>query len=845
MEIIYSSSSHHAMLFAYIARETIETLGGKGEEAIIRAVRAYGMQRGRRMAMRAKLDGVPVDGMTYDLYGEWECFPGQVECTQQVEEGNYTLRYLRCPWYTEWKCYGMLEYGKCYCGHVDEAIVEGLGLDGCRFRGSRADGCHSCDLVFYDRTYTQADCQRQIARKENLAQRGKLPWQYHVGHLYQALRDEILARFGKEGRRILKRAMKNYETHFGIQAKELVLEYEDLDYDVLPPYVARPREGGGSCVDRIIQTDLLVAGGSGAGIMAAVEAAEKGLDVTLLSKGKVGKCGNLIMAGGGFGIDGYSARHELGIGEADDSFGKEDMMDCLVKEGFYLSDQDLTDLYVQEGPAVTKQYLQWAENCGQKYVFLPNGSWVASGRSFAKALEQGLKENPGIHRLEDCALVELLRDSRRITGALALDIYRGEMILIQAKAVVLATGGYMPFDINNTSSEMTGDGQAIAYRAGAELVDMEFILGMPTALQPEEMRGSIYPFVFEFNMPNLRYRLLDRNMEPIPISEDVIRRFRGKKISKLISSYYFSQAKAQGRLTDRNGLYLDYSQNTREEKEAGLKAFYERFAAWHPYGYYNGESLSGVSEAIMGDVPLEITLGFEYSLGGIQVDREMRTSVPGLFAAGEVTGGTFGACRAGDGILEMLVQGRRAGASAARFCAKRRHGKVDWQQVERILRHHGRYFRNSGISPNLLFGQIQQACTEGFGLLRNEAGLRQTMEKLTQLNLQLQNLCSVSDRCTAYNMEWLRAMQCENLMICCKAGVMAALERKESRGCHMRSDYPKVDHDRYLVKYVLRQEKGNMTISARQPRILRGTAPKGTGESIMEYLTDPELDYRR
>ena len=580
--------------------------------------------------------------------------------------------------------------------------------------------------------------------------------------------------------------------------------------------------------------------------MAAVEAARKGLDVTLLSKGKVGKSGNLIMAGGGFGVDGHSAKHEMGIEEADDSFTKEDMMDCLVKEGFYLSDQDLTELYVQEGPAVTEKYLQWAKNCGQKFVFMPNGTWIASGRSFARALEQGLKENPQIHRLEDCTLVEVLRDEERVTGALALDIYRGEMILIQAKAVILATGGYQPFDVNNTSSDMTGDGQAIAYRAGAELVDMEFILGMPTALQPAEMQGSIYPFVFEFNMPKLRYRLLDRNMQPISISEDVIRRFRGKKISKLVNSYYFSQAKAQGRLTDRNGLYLDYSENTLEEKQASIEAFYQRFSAWHPYGYYNGESLSGVENAILNDIPLEVTLGFEYSLGGIQVDREMRTSVPGLFAAGEVTSGTFGACRAGDGILEMLVQGEKAGITASEFCACRRHREVDWGQVRELLNHHSKYFRDrAGISPHLLFGQIQRACTEGFGLLRNEAGLRQTLEKLVQLNLQLENLCCVSDRCPAYNMEWIKAMQCENLLICCKAGVIAALERRESRGCHMRSDYPKVDHDNYLIKYVFRREKGAMVMSSRLPKTQGALLPTGTRETIMDYLTDPDLDYRR
>lgn len=845
MEIVCSSASHHAMLFAYIAKEVIDAYGQEGEQAVIQGVHHYGVQRGRRMAQRARLDGVRVDGMVYELYGEWGCFPGQVECKSYCENGVYTLKFSRCPWYTEWKCYGMLPYGKCYCGHVDKAIIEGLGISDGGLRCSRVQGEHSCDLVFTDHVYTQQGLEQTEARRAILAYQAKMEWQYHVGHLYQSLRDAVQEAFGKDGRRILKRAMKNYETHFGTAAKNLVLEYADLDYDALPPYQAPLQNRKPvNTISRVLKTDILVAGGSGAAVMAATQAAKAGMDVLMLSKGKIGKSGNLIMAGGGFGIDGHSARHELHIETAVDSFTKEDMADCLMKEGFYLSDRDMVDLYVQEGPQVVAQYLQWAKACKQNYVFMPNGMWVASGRSFARALEQGLRENPQIRCLEDCTILEVLRDAKGVTGALALDIYRGELMLIQAKAVVLATGGYQPFDVNNTSSDMTGDGQAIAYRAGAELVDMEFILGMPTALQPEEMKGSIYPFVFEFNMPQLRYRLLDRNFQPI--EQETLEQFRGKKISKLVNSFYFSQARAQGRLTDRGGLYLDYSENTLEEKQASLDLFFQRFSTWHRYGYYNGESLSPVAEAILQDKPLEVTLGYEYSLGGIQVDGQMRTSVPGLFAAGEVTSGTFGACRAGDGILEMLVQGRKAGQSAAQYCVKQRHRAVDQEQLRAYLRHHSQYFRGrSGISPHLLFDQIQHACTDGFGLLRNEAGLRQTLDQLVRLSSQLENLCCVSDSCTAYNMEWLRAIQCENLLTCCKAGAIAALERKESRGCHMRSDYPQVDHDHYLVKYVFHQEKGAMVMTTRRPRGDGTGLPTGTKASVLDYLTDPELHYHR
>lgn len=238
MKILTSSASHHAMLFAYVTREAMQAFGEQGEAAIIRAVHRYGVQRGRRMAMRARQDGITADGMSYDLYGEWACFPGQVECTQSLDNGCYTLHFHRCPWHTDWKRFEMLEYGKCYCGYVDKAIIEGLGLENSVFCGSRVDGHSTCDLKFCDRYYTEEDLDRQHRQKENLHGREKMPWEYHVGHLYQALRDVLLEEFGRSGRRILKQAMKHYEAHFGPVAKKLVLEYADLDYDALPTYEA-------------------------------------------------------------------------------------------------------------------------------------------------------------------------------------------------------------------------------------------------------------------------------------------------------------------------------------------------------------------------------------------------------------------------------------------------------------------------------------------------------------------------------------------------------------------------------------------------------------------------------
>ena len=846
MEIVTSSASHHAMLFAYVSEETVRAFGEAGEQALVEAVRRYGYQRGRRMGMRADLDGIARNALSYVLYSEWECFPGQVERVDSQDHGRFCLQYCRCPWYTEWSSAGMMEYGKYYCGHVDKAILEGFGAKRGHLASCRIDGAETCDLLFEGPCCTQEAYEQLSAWKFLLGHQAIMPWEYHVGHLYQALRNAIERRFAADGTRALRRALKRYVQQFGQTAGDLVLQYAELDFDVLPPYSAPLRpEQRARRIDRMIETDLLVAGGSGAAVMAAVEAAKSGQQVLLLSKGKIGRSGNMIMAGGGFGVDGHSAKHLLNMEQADDRFDQADLLDSLIKEGFYLSDRALAELYVQDGPEVMGTFLEWAEEAGQRYEFLPSGTWVGSGRSFARAVEQGLRHAPQVRRMEDCVLLDVLTSDGHVSGALALELYSGDLLLIRAKAVILATGGYQPFAVNNTNSDMTGDGQAAALRAGAKLVDMEFMLGMLTALEPAELRGSIYPFVFEFNLPELHYRLLDRNREPLEAEPELATRFRGKKISKLVNSWLFAQAKAEGRLTERGGLYLDYSENPPEVRKAALERFFDRFQRWYPRGCYNGERLDGVVDAIMSGRPLEVTIGYEYSLGGIAVDAQMQTGVPGLFAAGEVTSGTFGACRAGDGLLEMLVQGRRAGRSAAAFAHRRDCCPIDREQMQCYVDRYLRYFRSTnGVSPHFLFARIQQSCTHGFGMLRSESSLRRTAAELMQLQLQVNSLCTLHTEGRAYNMEWLRAMQCENLLLCCRCGVQAALERRESRGVHIRSDYPRIDERNYWLRYEFALEQGKLVMTSCQPQLDK-TTPRGDGQTIPEYLLDPTLEYRR
>ncbi len=596
---------------------------------------------------------------------------------------------------------------------------------------------------------------------------------------------------------------------------------------------------------RIVEADVLAVGGSGAGITAAVYAAREGARAVLVSKGKIGASGNAIMAGGGFGVDGESGKNLLKLKHADPSFTKERLFDCIVKESFYLADQDLARQYVDDGPLAVRDYLGWAERAGLDLFCCPPANWIASGLVFNKALLQGLRETPGIECLEDTAVVELLTSGGKVCGAAGIDLYTGEAILFRAAAVVLGTGGYMPFSENNTVTDMTGDGPAMAYRAGARLADMEFILSFPTAVVPREMKGSIYPYVFEYNMRNLKYTIRDCNGDPLPIPEEVVRLSRGGKLSKLVASYYFGHAAAKGLAGPNGGFFYDYSENTRAEKEAGLKLFYSRFDRWHRHGYYKGESLAEVERMLFQDEPIEVGIGAEYCMGGVEINAQMETCVGGLYVAGEAGSGVFGACRVGDGLVEMMCQGMRAGINAAAYAKGSDLPALDGQQADACLEKlFGLFEHQNGRNPVALFHDVQAACDRGFGVIRSGGTLEAALRRIRELQDEWQSV-TLKGKSRAYNLEWIGALQTENLLTCCEAGIRAAIERKESRGCHIRSDFPAVDHDHYLLKYVHRQENGRMATEARRPTVTTMPLPTGSRANVIEYFLDPGLHYKR
>ncbi|MBQ9942261.1 MAG: FAD-binding protein, partial [Christensenellaceae bacterium] len=470
-------------------------------------------------------------------------------------------------------------------------------------------------------------------------------------------------------------------------------------------------------IAKTIKSDVLVVGGGGAGVYAAIEALRSGASVVLASKGKVGNSGNTIMIGGSYAMDGHSAKHRYGFEKGDDTVTKEVLLEQIIKQSFFLSEQDVAEQFVEDSPACVYEMYEWTERAGQKQTFMSPGGWLISGHAMGVGLQQGLKENPGVQMVEDVMITELLTAEGRIAGAIGLDVYTGEVIRFDAKAVILATGGYQPFSCKSTNSDMTGDGVAIAYRAGAKLADMEFLLPCMTALEPAVTRGSLMPFIYEC-MSGIAMSSVDKNGDPIVVPEEMRKVAEGSELEKLISTYYWSQAVEKGNGLEDDGMYYDFTGMSDEEIRASFQRYIDIMATFYRKGYYHGESIEMYRDYII-EHGKRIKVGavFEYTMGGIVIDKDMATNVPGLYAAGEAGSGVFGACRVADATTEMLVQGWKAGRTAAAYAKEAPAAIADEAQVQAILEELERPLTGDGqgMSGVDCIGAIHKAADLGFG----------------------------------------------------------------------------------------------------------------------------------
>jgi succinate dehydrogenase/fumarate reductase flavoprotein subunit len=529
-------------------------------------------------------------------------------------------------------------------------------------------------------------------------------------------------------------------------------------------------------------------GSGGAGLRAAIEAATAGCRTLVLSKGRVDRSGATLLAGANISADvecDGNSLYRMGFPEASKDDSKDAWFEEIVHQGMFLNHQKLVETYVDDAPDRVRELIAW----GVKVYRLESGRGISiSSRELLDAMMRKLAES-GAQWESDVAVVDLLVTGGRVRGALGVKVHTGEYVVYRANSVILATGGWHSlYPFTSGGSDLTGDGQAMAYRAGAALVNMEMVTFCPnTVLEPRRYRGSIVPYCLHTSGYG---HLLNRKGEPFLeryFDRELMELALHTEWNKLLVSFAeFKEIQRDG--TEHGGLYFSMKHCPNEVFESvrrempGLKHFYQEMMNRLESGY-----------------SVEVAPGTEYFEGGIKVDEDYRTTLPGLYAAGECTGGTFGANRVSAATTEMLVHGCKAGRNAAKAAKEAGPAQGDAGEVERLMAAADAPFgRAGGTAPAALRKELGELATKHVSLIRHAAGLRSVAAKLPALREQLGSDVALSLQTRVYNLEWLECLTLRNLLDVLELSAGAAALRTESRGVHFREDHPCTDNDHWL-----------------------------------------------
>lgn len=581
------------------------------------------------------------------------------------------------------------------------------------------------------------------------------------------------------------------------------------------------------------QTDVLVIGSGGAGLRTAIESYDKGASTTVVSNGRIGRCGATMMAGADITLDGKSAS-EIGLsGNEEDS--KEKFFSDILIQGYYLNNQKLVDAYVRDAPARTKELIDW----GMRYVWDGKRAVITQGTEINRVLVDQVRRRK-IRILEDIYVTDLLTVGKTVVGAMGIDVNRGTLLVLRAKAVIIATGGWQnAYSFTSAPEGLYGDMHAAAFLTGADLVNVEMVTFCPNViLWPPAFRGDIFPYI----LVEMFGDLLDKHGRPFLNEYDP----RIQKIAmttewnKLIFSLASARVISRGDGSPNGGVYYSVKTVPWNIVEEAQKAF--------PGWKYLRRNYTDLMNSLMRGNAIEVAPAAHYMEGGILVDEHAATTVDGLFAAGECSGGLFGANRVASAITQILVQGAIAGASAAEYAEKHCLQEPEEEQIREMeMRLTQPFERKTGIRPVEIKKKIRKTAAEHLWVIRSGRGLKQAIKDLQYMTRNDLPQVSVRTQSRTYNREWIDAIQLRSLLIILEASTRTALMRTETRGVHYRSDYPKTDNDHWLKEIIVGEVNGRMTMRTRPVIVTKIKPPRGRfgfEECILESQNAP-LDILR
>jgi succinate dehydrogenase / fumarate reductase flavoprotein subunit len=523
--------------------------------------------------------------------------------------------------------------------------------------------------------------------------------------------------------------------------------------------------------------DVLIIGAGGAGLRAAIEALAQGVRVGIVCKSLLGKA-HTVMAEGGI------AAAMANVDTSDD--WRTHFRDTM-RGGKFLNNWRMAQLHAQEAPERVRELEQW----GALFDRTENGDILQrafGGHTFKRLCHVGDRtglemirtlQDRGVHMGIDvymeCTITQLLKDSDRIAGAFGYWREQGRFVVFKAKSVIICTGGIgKAWKITSNSWEYTGDGMALAYDAGADLMDMEFVQFHPTGMVwPPGVQGILVTEAVRGEGGILRNKDGERFME----------RYDPKKLElstrDVVARSIYTEVR-EGRGTEHGGAFLDISHKPADYVKRKLPSMYHQFLE--------------LADVDITKSPMEVGPTCHYTMGGIRVDAETaQSSIPGLFAAGEAAAGLHGANRlGGNSLSDLLVFGRRAGFAAAEHAKGSETPTIDSSQIEEAVRQMLEPFeRLDGESPYAIHDDLQGAMQSLVGIFRNEEDLRLALSEIEKLKERAARVRVEGSR--LFNPGWHLVRDLRSMLTVAEGVTRSALARHESRGAHSRIDYPGLD----------------------------------------------------
>ena len=579
--------------------------------------------------------------------------------------------------------------------------------------------------------------------------------------------------------------------------------------------------------------DVLVIGAGGAGLRAAIEASAGGVSVGLVCKSLLGKA-HTVMAEGGIAA---------ALANVDDRDNWKVHFADTMRGGQYVNNWRMAELHAKEAPDRVRELEAWGAMFdrtsdgkilqrnfgGHRYPRLAHVGDRTGLEMIRTLQDHGIHQGIDVHM--ECTVVTLLKDGDRVVGVFGYERERGRFKLFKAKAVVLATGGVgRAYKITSNSWEYTGDGHTLAYDAGADLMDMEFVQFHPTGMiWPPSVRGILVTegvrgeggvlknsqgrrFMFDQIPDNYRSQTADNDEEGWRYTQgDKSARRPPELLTRDHVSRCIVREIKEGRGSPHGGVYLDISwikariPNAAEHIKKKLPSMYHQFKQ--------------LADIDITQEPMEVGPTTHYIMGGVRVDADTQMStVPGLFAAGECAAGINGANRlGGNSLSDLLVFGKRAGEFAAQFAKGAKNGSIDARQIDAAARGALEPFERgtAGEGPYQVQYALQETMQDLVGIVRSESEMRRALECLTKFGERARRAGVGGHR--EYNPGWHAALDLPNLLTVSEAITRSAIERRESRGGHFRDDYPDKDPAFATFNIITRKASDGSMAVARAP----------------------------